>query len=293
MSKIEKLGMGIIAFEGTEHIKNITTEVRPYVKEIVVCLQNVSYTGRNIDKYDIDEVNRCLECGLIDKIVWYDYNDSDIERAKEHSEREEDWPRYLEMEKRNKLLDVLEQDGCSHAIITDSDEYYDGNEFANALRYYDSEDTIKVTYCQYINYWKDYRHYLIWPFNTYVPFISDIKYRFGFSVGLSGHAVDKTRVYSMKEGEQYSILNWNVVKMHHLSWIRLNIEKKIRSWSSIKYFTENELKVVIDKFYKWKPYENAYVTFRTPLAPMCVVDMGRQYIKPKYALFEKPIKWQR
>lgn len=285
MSEISKLGMGIVAFEGTEHIKNIASEVRSCVREIVVCLQEVSYTGVRIDQYDIDEVYRCLDAGLIDRVVWYSYTVEDIADAKKAA-GDNDWPRYLELEKRNKLLDVLEADGCTHAIISDSDEYYDGTEFKNAVAYFDSQEDVHVTYCQYVNYWKDYRHYIAWTYDVFVPFIADIKYRFEFDIPLAGQAVDKTRRYGMKEGENYSVISWESLKMHHLSWIRLDVEKKVRSWSAIKYFTEEDIQTVVGKYNTWTQGDNAYVTFHSPLRPMCVVDMGRQYIFPKYMLSE-------
>lgn len=287
MSKISKLGVGIVAFEGTEHIKNITHEIRPYVDEIVVCLQDVSYTGISIDKYDIEEVERCVAAGLVDKIVWYSFTHDDVTNAKNNVKNDIDWPRYLECEKRNKLLGILEDDNCSHALIMDSDEYYDGREFSHVKNYIDNEPDTHVTYVQYVNYWKDYRHYIAWSFKTYVPFITEIGYRFSFGAKHLRHNTDKTRIYGMKENDKYSVINWKSIKMHHLSWIRLDIEKKIRSWSSLKYFNQKEVDFVIEKYKTWKPYENAYVTFMSPLRPMCVVDLKRQYIHPKYMLSEK------
>ena len=49
MTKISKLGLGIVAFDGAEHLKNICSEIRNEVDYILVCLQNVSYFGEKID----------------------------------------------------------------------------------------------------------------------------------------------------------------------------------------------------------------------------------------------------
>ena len=69
MSKISKLGMGIIAFEGIEHIKNITYELRDLVDTIVICLQKESYHGEPIQQSDVDDANKLLEYGYVDDII--------------------------------------------------------------------------------------------------------------------------------------------------------------------------------------------------------------------------------
>lgn len=289
MSKIKKLGVGIVAFEGTEHIKNITYEFRRcgFDTEIVVCLQKKSYTGIEIDQYDIDEVERCVNAGLVDKIIWYSYTDKEVSRAKKEETNVGDWPRILECNKRNKILDELEKDGCTQAIVIDSDEYYDSNELIPMLQYYNCTESMHVSYCQYINYWQDYRHYLIWDKATFVPFVTDIKYRFKFGFGLNGRAVDMTRTYELAAGDSYNIINWSSLKMHHLSWIRISIEKKIDSWSSQKYYKKDALDFIKKKYYEWKPWENAYITYRIPLRPVCVNCYDEQYIHPHYSLDEK------
>ena len=75
MSKITKLGLGIVAFEGTEHIKNITYEVRDLVDEIVVCLQQHSYHGEDIDQKDVETIKDLQAHGLVDKIIWFEEGD--------------------------------------------------------------------------------------------------------------------------------------------------------------------------------------------------------------------------
>ena len=45
MSKVEKLGLGIVAFDDITHLKNICAEIRDVCDVIVICLQDVSYFG--------------------------------------------------------------------------------------------------------------------------------------------------------------------------------------------------------------------------------------------------------
>ena len=58
MSKISKLGLGIIAFEGTEHLKSIIYEIKDYCDVVVICLQKTSYHGDPIKQEDIDDTVR-------------------------------------------------------------------------------------------------------------------------------------------------------------------------------------------------------------------------------------------
>lgn len=69
MSKIKKLGLGIVAFEGCEHLKNIISTIKDSVDYIVVSLQHYSYHGLPIEYKDIQEAVMCKEMGLIDDII--------------------------------------------------------------------------------------------------------------------------------------------------------------------------------------------------------------------------------
>jgi hypothetical protein len=44
----------------------------------------------------------------------------------------------------------------------------------------------------------------------------------------SDHQLHTIKLYTV----DYHIFNWNEVKMHHLSWLRADIRKKLNMWSS-------------------------------------------------------------
>ena len=146
MAKISKLGIGIVAFDGSEHLKNICSEIRNEVDYILVCLQNVSYFGEQIDLYDVTETTKLKDMGLIDEIMWFNpdlsyknFTDEDIINYKNNLiksiendvslrdnikeaiiEKEKNlskieiinrMPRILETQKRNLMIDRLEEDG--------------------------------------------------------------------------------------------------------------------------------------------------------------------------------------
>lgn len=277
MSKITKLGLGIVAFEGTEHIKNITYEIRDYVDEIVVCLQKKSYNGDDIDESDVLEVDELFKKGWIDKIVWF----SPVRRYDNASQEEKKIvPRLIETDKRNFILDILETDGCSHSMIIDSDEFYNGDEFRDVKEYFSEDPDMKVSYCRYVNYWQDYYHYLVWTHKTFVPFITESKYRFSFNAKCFNGSIDLTRIYLLKDGECYHTFSWDKIHMHHFSWIRKDIRKKIGCWSSSAYFDSGIKDEVYDSYVKWKPYLNAKI-----IGPKLIVEsFNEKYVNPHYRL---------
>ena len=124
MSKISKLGLGIVAFDDITHLKNICSEIRDLVDVIVICLQDKSYFGIDIDPSVISYVDNLHKDGFVDDIMWFNGNDygESIEA-----------PRLTETDKRNAILDRLEyHHKCSHTMIIDSDEFYSHDEFKTA-----------------------------------------------------------------------------------------------------------------------------------------------------------------
>jgi hypothetical protein len=282
MSKIKKLGIGIVAFEGTEHLKNITYELRDEVDVIAVCMQKVSYFGEPVDSIDVKEVERLKAEGYIDIITWYTPDLSYLTDGNKDPQH----PRKLETIKRNEIIQTLEDAGCSHALITDSDEFYDRTDFRRAKKIINDDDNIKVTYVQYLNYYRDYQHYMVWPMEAWVPFITEIKYRFSFNNKEVDRASDPTRRYviSVYPGTRNYIFEWEVIKMHHFSWIRTNIEKKINSWSSKKVFDNYPTlhEAILQRYYNWEDGLNAIITLNVPNFSVVVNKLPKQYVHPKY-----------
>ena len=291
---IKKLGLCIIAFEGTELLYNIITELKDSVDYISIGLQKVSYHGDKMAPIDLAEIYRLKEEDkLVDHIV-----DIDLDITKE--------PRVQETDKRNILIQDAEDHGCSHCIVIDSDEYYTKKSFEYACQLIDSHN-YPMTYCQYINYYHDYKHFLVYPFKQgmYVPFVTSTKYRHKFDCTDFPLPSDPTRLFvrpvkiikkvvdgngQVKEVKQYEvdyhIFEWNIVKMHHLSWLRADIRKKLNMWSSKKCF-ENYNDLIdraVDSFNKFDENSvngEAMMLFNTPDNKVEVKAFPKQYIHPK------------
>lgn len=291
---IKKLGLCIIAFEGTELLYNIISELRDSVDYVSLGLQKVSYHGDKMAVVDLNEIYRLRdEDKLIDNIV-------DIELDLN------DEPRVQETQKRNLLIQDAEDNGCSHCIVIDSDEYYTRKSFEDACQEIDEND-YEMTYCQYINYWHDYTHFLIYPFKQgmYVPFVSKVKYRHSFDCTDFTLPSDPTRRYvrpyksikkidigngQTKEIKEYSVeyhvFPWQKVKMHHLSWLRADIRKKLNMWSSKTCF-KNYNDLIDRAVYKYNDFKEtdktgiALMLFNTPGNVVDIGSFDKQYIHPK------------
>lgn len=280
---IKKLGYGIIVFDDVFHLLNMISEIRDMVDEITVCLQNESYYGTPIEHSVVSYIGKLSEKGLVDHVIWFT-------PKTDHADMGNHAPRFVETDKRNFLLDFLEHAcGCSHSIVVDSDEFYCAGDFLEAKNMIDSNPEIKVSYCPYVNYYRDYLHVMVWPFQAYVPFISESRFRFSFLNGSFDKPSDPTRRYEIEEkGVKYAVFNFKVLKMHHLSWIRKDIRKKIDNWSSKKYFESKEglRDRIIDRYENYKEGQNAIIMFNVPNGEVIVDRLPRQYVKPKYNLLD-------
>jgi hypothetical protein len=283
MSKITKLGLGIIAFEGTEHIANIIYEVKEFCDEIVVCLQETSYHGDPIDEKDIDNIINLKNLGYVDDVIWFVPSNL-------YPEEPVAGPRMVETDKRNFILDFLQNERqCSHSMVIDSDEFYDRTDFKKAKDIINADDNIHVAYCQYINYYRDYQHLLLWPYQCYVPFITESQYRFDFKYGSFDKASDPTRRYFIDgENKVYHIIPYNIVKMHHLSWIRKDIEKKLDGWSAKRYFSNIQglREAILERYYNYQDGQNAIIMFNVPMYQVVVNKLPKQYIHPHFNLLD-------
>lgn len=294
-----KLGLGIVCFDASEHLYNIISEIRDLVDYVVVGLQSKSYIGEYIDLNDVFEVETLQKEGLVDEILYINDLDSTL------------FPRVQETIKRNRILDNIKEHGCNYQLIIDSDEFYTHNSFEKAKNYV-YNNNIEMSYCRYVNYYHDYEHYLVYPFKdgNYVPFIAKTDYRFEWQCRDFPKPSDPTRRYvrpktykidpktgkaaKNKDGDliidkylvDYYEFPWQDLKMHHLSWIRANIRKKLNSWSSKSYFDDYHSLIDraverYDNFSDDNINEQAILLFNTPGNKVDIQKFPRQYIHPK------------
>lgn len=190
------------------------------------------------------------------------------------------------------IIDELEKDMCSHVLIIDSDEFYDYDQFKKSKEKINNDEEVHITYCQLINYYNSYDRVLVYPSEAHVPFISESKYRFNFNENHIKHTSDQTRRYYIPdEKTNYHVFKRESICMHHFSWIRKDITKKIDSWSSKKYFenVKGLRDAILHRYFTWQEGQNAILMIGTPDYQVPVEVLTERYINPRYQLNEKAI----
>jgi hypothetical protein len=250
MAVIKKLGMGIIAFDATELMELGLNEIRDQVDYIIVSYQKKSYFGNPIDSEDWKEINRLKEIGLIDELVEFQ-QDFKIPDARQE-----------ECRRRNLLIRELRAKGCSHTLITDSDELYSKEMFANAKDIINRRG-YSNTYCSYVNYYRDFEHQLLYPFRPGVPFINAAMFEFTYN-GPAPLPTDPTRRVLNPMNIGTYVFKDEEILMAHAAWIRKDIRKKLVNWSAKKHFTPELIEKAVKRWNEWKEGDDAVMLFNVP-----------------------------
>lgn len=231
-----KTGMGIVAYEGTEHLRAILSELKGCVDTTVILLQRESYQGKPIHPEDWDEVWALKRDGLVDDVIEFPRID--------HMP-----PREQETVRRNQGMAYLQSKGCDYAIISDSDEFYKRDEFLRAKDFV-RQNLPEATYAYYKNYYKTPNFALLDDcFDTKrgVPFLCNTKLRFMFDIPMSIPTDATRRVNS----QDIAVLKEEALTMHHWSWIRKDIRRKVEVWSSRDWFSDKEFEEMISDWEKF------------------------------------------
>lgn len=144
-------------------------------------------------------------------------------------------PMRMESQKREFGLEVARLYGATHFLYMDCDEYYDSNQFKNAKTAFSKRELkgIKGSVCSMYTYFKEPTLKLDPPEEYFVPFIHTLtlETRTGFSNGkLIDYPFycDPTRRVNTMQVVDLS----ETVKMHHYSYVRKDLSRKIRNSSA-------------------------------------------------------------
>lgn len=137
-----------------------------------------------------------------------------------------------EIQKRNIGLEIAKENNCTHFLHLDCDEYYEN--FSEAKKQF-IDSGAKGSVCKILTYFKKPTLRLENEDNYYVPFIHELK-----PDTIAGNTeypfyVDPTR----KINESNVVLLH--VYMHHFSWIRKDIERKVRNSSAKANIEKSDL----------------------------------------------------
>jgi hypothetical protein len=126
-----------------------------------------------------------------------------------------------EINKRQLGLKIAKEHNCTHFLHLDCDEFYDKEEFRNAKDYILKND-IQGSVCKMYTYFKRPTFRLESHDGYFVPFIHRLK-----------HDTRINKTYSFYTDPTRRINEANIIEipifMHHLSWVREDIERKARN----------------------------------------------------------------
>jgi len=249
MGKIRSLALNINAFDASELLEQVITEIRDQIDVVNAIYQKLSYWKNPIDEKDWDELNRLKDIGLIDELIEFKPNFMKYSREQE-------------CDKRNMGIELMRQKGISHVISSDADEFYDADQFRTAKNLIEKNGW-GITYCSYVNYYKDFEHYLVYPFRPFVPFIHSTFFKYTYQGPAPGPTDPTRRIHNPSNLGSY-IFPDEVIRMGHGAWIRRDIRKKLVNWSAKNHFDKSLIDKAVERWENWKEGENAIMLFNVP-----------------------------
>ena len=230
-----KLGVSYNVFDGEELLEGSIKSIKNSVDFISVVYQTTSNLGNKCSDDLIHILNDLKERKLIDELFLYEPLSVN--------------PHQNETNKRQIGLDLSKKNECTHHMSMDTDEYYDDNKLGAVKEIIQRED-FDSSYCQMLTYYKSWEYRLEPPEDYYVPLIYKINKDTNFMLGSpSPVLVDPTRrVSNIKKP---LILNRNQIEMHHGSYIRNDIKKKLENSSASVNF-KNDIEMIVQYYKNWQ-----------------------------------------
>lgn len=249
MGRIKSLCLTINSFDASELLETMISEIRDQVDYVAAIYQKESYCGNKMDPADMEELERLHKLKLIDELIEFkgDYR-------KPHREQETD--------KRNMGIMMMRERGFSHILNTDADELYDRDQFIEAKNQI-NKNGWPITYWSYVNYYKDFEHYLVYPFRPFVNGIHSTYFTYTFNGPAPGPTDPTRRIFNPMNIGTYLFPD-EVIRMAHGAWIRKNIRKKLENWSAKDHFDQALIEKAVYQYDNWKEGDPAIMLFNVP-----------------------------
>ena len=240
-----KLGVSYNVFDGEELLEGSINQIRSEVDYISVVYQTISNFGDKCDENLIKHLEDLKSKGLVNEIYEFfpsSFNGSGNEKSK-----------------RNIGLNLSKNNGCTHHMSMDTDEYYDLEQFKYLKRIM-VEGNFDSSACQMMTYYKE-PIYRLEPKEEY--FVSLIfKIRDGIEFNSVGFpvVVDPTRRMVCGNFRKFTR---GEIEMHHMSYVRKNINKKMNN-SSAKGNFQGAIPMLTEYFNKWQFGKKALMPGKPP-----------------------------
>ena len=215
-----KIGISYNLFDGEELLESSIKSIRDNVDYISVVYQTTSNFGNPCDEGLVPLLKDLKNRGLVDELF-------------EYRPRVNSGGHMNEITKRNIGLSLSEGDGCTHHMAMDSDEFYTDEQF-KLLKKEMLDGNYDSSACQMTTYYKEPIYTLDPKEEYYVSLLFKIRQGVEFVMGHPFPVlVDPTR--RMNPGN-CKIFSRDEVEMHHMSYVRKDLRKKLQNSSASPNF---------------------------------------------------------
>lgn len=228
-----KLAAVYNTFDGEELLEGSIKQIYDLVDEVIIIYQRVSNYGESYEELIYTLLNieyRYPKCRFFHYEPDFSLNGACNEVAK----------RRLGVEKAGEM-------GCTHFLLMDNDEYYEPEAFSKAKREVAVND-YDATACRLYTYYKQPEYRLEPMEKYYVPFICKLKPNTVIGQGFNVYA-DPTR--GVRPVEHFHLFPVGEMAMHHFSYVRKDIGRKLRNSSARPNF--GDVKELTESFEQWQP----------------------------------------
>lgn len=211
-----KLGIAYNVFDGEELLEGSIVQIRHIADYIVALVQTISNHGNEYFG-GYDECIRLAQLGLIDEVVIV-HTTGQSAGMKEKA-------------KRQIGVNYCTAKGCNIMAHMDCDEYYHQHQFKAAYERF-AQSNFTASACLMQTYYKKPTLKLNPPEEYYVPLFH--------RVSMGDGMVDKYPVYSdptrRMQASKFLPFTRNEIEMHHFSFVRHNIRRKLENSSARRNF---------------------------------------------------------
>lgn len=232
-----KFGVSYNVFDGVELLEDSIIQIRDLVDYVTVIYQEKSNWGNIAPEIQLPILTSLLDRGIIDKLQLYVCDGKNKNK------------KVYETEKRNIGLNLSRKNGCTHHMSMDCDEFYFKDEFKKYIEWVHINPT-KVAYVNYIDYIKhpsirNGKSPLVCSGNhvpLFAPILNKSKFVFNFNLPILS---DPSRKINNINYEELSV---ELIVMHHMTMIRLDIRSKIENASKKVNWTSDKVEEVLKKY---------------------------------------------
>ena len=223
-----KWGVSYSVFDGHELLEASIRCIRKHVDYVNVVYQTKSWYGTPADDDMLPTLKKLVKSGLIDELIEY-HADPNITA----------WVQ--ERNRRNIGLRAAQRAGVNYFMTMDTDEFYDGTEI-DSMKNCIVKNGITHSFCNVIVYGIKPTERVLSSSSCYAPFFAKIDKRSCLKYNKHIPAlIDPTRQIAHHMFSRYYVLP--VINMHHMSFVRKNIYKKLKN-SSSKELHDMQLKQI-------------------------------------------------